>query len=102
VHVGAGHGVGRRGGVEVEGDDRRLEEPGVLDVTKNAEAQQLAINGLGVEPLVLENINNAGRVLVDGRSPDRDTQRGVDGVGLWVLSPGVEALVRLLGHPRKG
>lgn len=99
VHVSAGDGVGGRGGVEVEGDDGGLEELGVLDETENAEAEKLAVNGLGVEPLVLEDLDDTSGVLVDGRSPDRHTKRGVDGVRLWVLGPGVEALVGLLRNP---
>jgi hypothetical protein len=99
VHVGAGNGVGRRGGVEVEGDDGRLEQLRVLDEAEDAEAEELAIDGLGLEPLLFEDLDGARSILLDAGAPDGDAERGVDGVGLGVLSPGIKALECLLGDP---
>lgn len=71
VHVRVGHRVGRRGGVVVEGDNRRLEKLDVLGKSKDGEAEKLAVDGLGLEPLLLQDGNSAGGILVETSAPDR-------------------------------
>jgi hypothetical protein len=88
-----------RGGVEVEGEKVVLDEFGILAQTQNAEADELAVDRLGVEPLLLEDLDSTSGVLLQSGAVDRATDRCVDGICLRVLDPGIEALVSLLNSP---
>lgn len=99
MHVGAGDGVGRGGLVEDEGDDVVLDQVRVLDGAEDAETEELSVDGLGVEPLLLQDLGRTSRVLVDSGAPDGDSERGVDGVGLGILDPSIKALKRFLDNP---
>ena len=98
VHVSSRDSVGRRRLVEVERNDLLSEEFSILDGTKDAEGEELAVNRLGVGPLLLENLNSACGFLDDGSAPDSNTEGSGDGVSLRVLNPGVEALQGLLSN----
>lgn len=91
VHVGSGDGVLRGRGVEIEGDEAVLDNVGVVDGGESGEGNELAVNGLGGEPLVLEDFDVASSVVVETGTPDGTTQRGRDDIGLGVLNPGVES-----------
>lgn len=83
--------MGRRG-VEVEGDEVVLDDIGVVDGGEGGESNELAVNGVGGEPLILEDFDVASGVVVETGTPDGTTQGGRDGVGLGILNPGVESL----------
>jgi hypothetical protein len=98
MHVSGRNGVGRRRLVKVEGNDVLGEQLGILGSTKNAKRKKLAVDRFGVEPLLLENFDSAGRLLDDGGAPDSNTERSRDGVSLRVLNPSVETLEGLLSN----
>ncbi|KAI6764699.1 hypothetical protein HG531_012586 [Fusarium graminearum] len=100
VHVSSRDSVRRGRLVEVEGNDILLEDLGILDRAKNAKGEELAVDGLGVEPLLLEDLNSASGLLDHGSAPDSNTKRGRNRVSLRVLNPGVEALQSLLNLRR--
>lgn len=92
VHISSRDSIGRGRLVEVERNDLLSEEFGILDGTKDAEGEELAVDGFGVSPLLLENLNSASGLLDDGSAPDSNTERSGNGVSLGVLNPGVETL----------
>lgn len=92
VHVGRGDGVLGRRRVKVEGDEVVLDEIGIFHSGKAAEDNELAVDGLCVEPLLLEDFDVASGVVSKTGAPDDASQRRVDGVGLGVLNPSVESL----------
>ena len=98
VHVSGRDSVRRRRLVEVERNDLLSEEFSILDGTKDAEGEELAVDRLGVGPLLLENLDSASGFLDDGSAPDGNTEGSGDGVGFRVLNPSVEALQGLLSN----
>ncbi|GJC83687.1 hypothetical protein ColLi_06525 [Colletotrichum liriopes] len=99
VHVGGGdrvRGGGGRGLVEEEGEEGVLDGFGVADKSEVGEADLLAVDGRGREPLLLEGLDGAGGVVLDGDAEDGGAEGRVQGVGLGGLDPGVEALGGLL------
>lgn len=99
VHVSSGDGVLGRRGVEVEGDEVVLDDVGIVDGGEGGESNELAVDGLGGEPLIFEDLDVASSVVVETGTPDGTTQRGGNGIGLRVLNPGVESLESLSLDP---
>lgn len=92
VHVSSGDGVLGRRGVEVEGYEVVLDDVGVVDGGEGSEGNELAVDGLGGEPLILEDFDVASSVVVETGTPDGTTQRRGNGIGLGILDPSVESL----------
>lgn len=102
VHVGNVDGVAARSDIEQEADDLVLEDLGVLDGTESGENDELAVDGAAAVPLLLENIDVLGGVGSVGETGavGRAAERGMEGIGIGVLSPGVEALASLGDNPK--
>lgn len=92
VHIGRRDGVLGRRRVEVEGDEVVLDKIGIFHSGKAIESNELAVDGLGAEPLLLEDFDVASGVVDETSAPDDDSQRRVDGIGLGVFNPSVESL----------
>ena len=102
MHVGNVDGVAAGSDVEQEGDDLVLHDLSVLDCTEGAKDNELAIDGAAAVPLLLEDIDVLGGVGGVGKTGavGRAAERGVQGVGVGVLSPGIEALASFGGNPK--
>lgn len=92
VHIGSRDGVLGRRRVEVEGDEVILDKIGIFHSSKGSEGNELAVDSLGIEPLLLEDFDVASGIVGKTSAPDDASERRVDGVGLGVFNPGVESL----------
>lgn len=101
VHVGAGNrvsGVGGRRSVEEEGEEDVLDEGLVGDLAESLEANLLAVDGGGGEPLVLDSSNGVGGVPLNGSTVDGETEIRRNGSTGRVGAPGVPALESLINN----
>lgn len=92
VHIGSRDRVLGRRRVKVEGDEVVLDKIGIFHSGKASEGNELAVDSLGVEPLLLEDFDVASGVVDKTGAPDDASQGRVDGVGLGIFNPGVESL----------